>query len=475
MIPSPLTLSSKKILKINPFALLGSVASFKVEKVFLCLAISFGTLFIFLSAPFQAPDEYIHFFHAYEVSKGHLVIQKARLPKSVKVFAESVSPGIAGNDQNRQSKKLLLQEFSRRFTPILEEEVDIANIAVYSPVPYLPQAAGIFLGRMLFLPPIMIFYLARLLNLTTWIILTYLAIRITPIHPRLFAAIGLMPMTLFIAASVSPDAFTNGICFLWIAFVLRLAMRSERPMKSSDWVALILLVIPVALCKSIYVIIAGLVLLLPLRQGKNWKIYLAGSSAVILIALLAGILWLNYSVQYGTAHSTEQYNMPTVQELSFYFFQRPDITIQVFSSSIQQYFWGQAKMMIGVLGWVDAPLYSWVYPVYYLLLVFTALFESHPKEAFQLLEKILLVGMAFFSYFLMMVILFNPKVDIGNGKINMPQGRYYIPFAPFYFLPFSQNRWALRDDSPVWALWIVALALIFGVATRILLRRYYAV
>jgi hypothetical protein len=75
------------------------------DKLFLFLAVPFGLIFLLLSAPFQAPDEFVHFYRAYDVSEGHFASSKVALPNSVLIFSQTVSKDLAGNYPNKQSKK----------------------------------------------------------------------------------------------------------------------------------------------------------------------------------------------------------------------------------------------------------------------------------------------------------------------------------------------------------------------------------
>ena len=45
---------------------------FTAAKMFLPLAWIFGTLFALITPPFQVPDEFQHFYRAYQVSEGRL-------------------------------------------------------------------------------------------------------------------------------------------------------------------------------------------------------------------------------------------------------------------------------------------------------------------------------------------------------------------------------------------------------------------
>ena len=78
----------------------------------------------------------------------------------------------------------------------------------YGWVGYLPQAAGIGLGRLVGASPLVCFYLARLANLFAAVALLFFAIRLAPFGKQLFVLIALLPMTMFELASVSCDALT---------------------------------------------------------------------------------------------------------------------------------------------------------------------------------------------------------------------------------------------------------------------------
>ena len=106
----------------------------------------------------------------------------------------------------------------------------------YSPIGYLPQAAGMLFGRMLNFSPLLLFYCGRLANLGVYIFLIYLAIRKIPFAKWLVAGISLMPITLFESASLSPDALNNGLCILFIAYVIHCAVNknSENPLSRNE-------------------------------------------------------------------------------------------------------------------------------------------------------------------------------------------------------------------------------------------------
>jgi uncharacterized membrane protein len=447
---------------------------FQPERLFLALALPFGILFIFLSAPFQAPDEHAHFYRAFAMSMGQFAGLEVSIPESVLDFSKTVSKDLPGNDQNRQSKKALVQEFSRKYAGQPLEKVMILNSALVSPLPYLPQSAGVLIGRLLSLNPIFIFYLGRLANFFTWAALTWLAIRITPIHPRLFVALALMPMTLHQAASNSPDTATIGLSFVFVAYALRMLMDQQTKIAWDNWLTIALLTMALALCKSIYVLSAGLLLLIPLRRFRSQRISLPLSLAVIALGVITGLVWLQISSQWVTVEMMNASRTPTTAGI-LYILQHPQEAAPVLWRSAVQSTGLQMRMFIGILGWMDTRLPGWVYPLYYAILFFVVIFETHHPVYLSISERLWTALLAILSSFVLMAIFFYPGVSTGNGVVETAQGRYYIPFGLFYFLPFSQRKWRFPDDSPAWGVVALLHGIILLAAARAMLWRYYSI
>lgn len=448
------------------------IALSQPEKLFLILAFPFGIIFLFLSAPFQAPDEHNHFYRSYAISTGQFTGLEATIPQSVFDFSQTVSKDLPGNDQNRQSKKALLNEFYRKFEAQPEIKRNIINSAIVSPLPYLPQTVGVFIGRVLKINPILIFYLGRLTNLLTWLGLTYLAIRITPLHPRLFLALALMPMTLHQAASNSPDASIIAISFLFIAYALRILMDQSQSINWFDWGIISLLTIAVALCKSVYILAAGVLLAIPLRRFRYQRAVLPLTLVVICLGIISGLLWLGYSSQIVSVKMMTSSRTPTTAGI-LYIIQNPQVGGPILWRSALTYIGPQLRMFIGVLGWVDTVLPNWIYPIYYALLIFVVVFEQHSQVFFYIRERLWMAFLAIAAGVTILAIFFYPEVTVGNGIVDLAQGRYYIPFGPFYFLPLSQKKWYISEKSPIWQLIAILHGVVLLVSVRAMLWRYY--
>ena len=83
--------------------------------------------------------------------------------------------------------------------------------------------------------------------------------------------LALIPISLFEACSVSPDALTNGLSFLFVSMVVKSMLEREWHPFSGQGAVLIFIGIALSLCKPGYAILLLMVLLI-LLQGQEIKI-----------------------------------------------------------------------------------------------------------------------------------------------------------------------------------------------------------
>ncbi len=213
----------------------------KPENVFLLLSTVFGLLLVFITPPAIVGDEPNHFFRAYQISQGHLTAQEygdlrgGWLPKSVFETCRN----LVGDIEFHPNVKFD-QSMFRKYESVPLNESDVmfvgfANTAMNTPVPYVPQAIAITIGRSGNLSPLIILYYPRLFNLAAFIGLCFLAVRKIPIGKWMLCALLLTPSAMFQSASASADASTFGICVLCISYFIALANESERKLGRSIW------------------------------------------------------------------------------------------------------------------------------------------------------------------------------------------------------------------------------------------------
>ena len=100
-------------------------------------------------------------------------------------------------------------------------------------------------------------YMGRVANLIAYLLLAAAAVRLMPIQKWTMAMVALMPMSVYLAASLSADAMTIGLSLLVVALTLNLALGSERPDRRS-LLALGFLLVLLALSKQAYLGLAVL-------------------------------------------------------------------------------------------------------------------------------------------------------------------------------------------------------------------------
>lgn len=175
---------------------------------------------IFLNPPFQSPDEPHHYFRAYQLSEGKIIASEQAgevggyLPRNVVEFGNSFTflRWIDGGKLSRSAWWNSLKERPAESIDGARVFDEFSNTALYSPVVYLPQSAGLFLARLMNASLLQGFYLARFLTSFTAILVWWFSImRLTGISLARAAGpllIYATPMVLFQSGSLSADALT---------------------------------------------------------------------------------------------------------------------------------------------------------------------------------------------------------------------------------------------------------------------------
>jgi len=229
-----------------------------------------GLALVFVTPPFQVPDEPNHFFRAYQVSRGEFVGQIAPggeyagglLPESLGQTSNHLLHDIPFHPRRKFSVSWTADVFAMELDPEREAFLGFSNTVLYSPVSYAPQAVAIALGRAFDPPPIVLFYMARIAALVFVVLLGCWTLHIVPFF-RWPLLLLLMPMTLFLSASVSADIVTNALSIAFFGSMLRSVADSSSPVSNArkvEWVALFVLL---TLAKTVYVLLGLLIFLIP--------------------------------------------------------------------------------------------------------------------------------------------------------------------------------------------------------------------
>ena len=425
------------------------------QKIYAYIALIFGILFIFLTPPFQSPDEGSHFRKAYLVSQGVLyagVKDKTignKLPNELVKYIDDKLSYIGDRD-----KKYLYSEFVN--DQYVNHEVGKKKFSKYSTsstlfVVYIPASVGILTSKVATKVldlgstaiPSMI-YFARLFSLLVTVLIIYNAIRITPILKKTMTTVALMPMTVFLSSMITYDGIIISSSLLLIAYTLRLMYdTSIKEFKTKDILVYILLGFILFNYKFVYITLFIMLPFIPTKKfgsikDKIIKLVIIAIS-IIGISLLFKIptLLLPKTVDVGSHLVSAQQKYIKTHVFDF---------IKIVGKNIIDQRSFQLVSMIGLFGLVDTYLPMPIIFFYLGLLLVIALIDNDEiKKGLYIKTKlslVLAISLSVFAIFGIMYIGWTPTQTgkIGTYDLVGVQGRYFIPLLFPFLLLLSNNK-----------------------------------
>lgn len=209
-----------------------------------------GLLTVFVSPPMQVPDEKDHFLRSYAISMGRFDFDAERgYPADVDLFCGSfygaytnANDGAAikqyyvpADPEDPNGAKLTVGSVRSVADQFTAWKTGLADLAagrdtgaekvteplVVMLVPYLPQALGMALARLCGANALGCLYAGRICNLLVYAYLAYLAMKGLSRWRGVFLAVLFLPLSLYMAASLSYDAQLLGLYALAASLLLR--------------------------------------------------------------------------------------------------------------------------------------------------------------------------------------------------------------------------------------------------------------
>jgi len=423
------------------------------EWIFLVLALLSGCCLCFLIPTQSGFDEITHLARIWEISGGYFIPNQklSQGPYLPQAFVD-----ISYRDQ------FFYDPVDPSFFTIYGSEridwnvfVDHQTRSVYFPTLYLPQAFAVgLLGRVLDAPVLLMVYICRMLYLLGYILFAFFAIRSIPVGKWLLMVLALAPMAMYQAVTISPDAYTNGACFLFIAWMLKLAFQE----KQLGWKQLWLTIGITALLLSVKV---NAVFLLPLLLLPVWKGFESRKMLPILVGAVA-LLFAGFVVGWNLiAYSKYYVNAPgygASGQLA-YVISNPLKYGATFIQDISLHGGKYLREWIAIYGYDAGRVPPATYILFGLFLVVAWLFST-PQPHIDTRTRITLLIAGIASCFFSVLVLYLTFNRIGSNSIEGVQGRYFIPFMPALFLGMVPGR----EIIPRWVTHIFRIAVGTGVA-----------
>ena len=442
--------------------------------------------------PFSAPDEQPHLYRAYHCSQGKLYASKCDgatgddLPSSLTETYATIA-GHATKDEEydiswakiSKASQIVLDPQRRQFTVF-------NNTALYTPVPYLPQAAAIGVARFWGPAPLTLLYLARSANLVAYLLLAAAAVRITPIQKWTLAMVALVPMSVYLAASLSADAVTIGLSLLIIALTLKLALGGTSPAPAQAvsargftfaklWDAppellLGFLLVLLALSKQAYLGMVMLFFLIPGRKFSSPRCRWLIAALTIGLPVVIDAAW-SWSLR-GLYVPMRSFVDPPAQ--FHWILGNPWSYAAALGKAM--YRWDDFTFMIGAFGWLGPHLPRWIRDTYWIALLLTAVLDGGQPLHLGYRAKAVAAGVYAFTFAVMATFVYLSWEEVGARNIDGVQPRYLLPIIPLLLLlPRGSGKLAgsrlARTVVPPVAISIMVLAA--ACTCRTLVKRYY--
>jgi uncharacterized membrane protein len=406
------------------------------DRFFVVAGLLAGLAFVFVTPPFQVPDEPVHFYRAYALSAGepwgeHSSDRAGGFGAVLPASLQEVGSALRGDVPFRPDRKIRPDTILRALQVPLEEErrafTDYRNAAQFTFVPYLPQAAAMVVARALGVPALGLLYAARLVNLFVAMALIAIGLRRMPAYSWLMAMLALTPMALFLRASVSGDAFSTGLAFLLVGTAARLAWGEAEPAGWRDVALMAACCAALCLSKPVYVALAFLVLLIPARRFPAGR---RGPAVALVLTITAAAFVLAMATAGGVEVSMRP-EVPVDRDGQIRdAFDHPLRTVRIIGEDYLEHGDRYVAQIVGQLGWLDTNLpkpFLWGYAA---LLGLLLVIDTRPTVEVGLWQRGLLVLVALATMVLVSASQYATFTPYGADYLDGIQGRYFIPLAP---------------------------------------------
>jgi hypothetical protein len=439
-------------------------------RAFLVLAGGFGLFFALATPSHDPPDESRHHARAWLISGGWLRVvgeapgHEATVPWDI---AHLHPRGHHYTDDEYRWKRVF--GVGRRAPPHAPSEAwtrlagrldpsrvqPVRILTNYPPHLYAPYLPGLGLARALGLSAGAGLVLARLGGLAFWLAGIWLCLRIAPSQRWLLAAVALLPMSVFQAASVSCDPPTQVAAFWFLAEWLRSAAHGGRA-------RLLAAALAVGLAKPGYAPIASACLLLPGR----WPSRLGTTAAALALAAAPGLAWAPILLAAREPATVE--GADPLAQLGF-LLGNPLAFAAAAADTARFHARIWAEGLVGALGHFDVSI-----PPAATALGLAAVVASAALDRGRLDGPVRagLFGVFAVTALALLVMAYLGWSPVGADKILGFQSRYVVPILPLALVvvprvPGLSERILARAVTG-------SLALVLGVSAVAMLRAYYA-
>lgn len=426
------------------------ITNVKCEKIFLPVVLCLGIIYCFLIPVYATPDEPSHVDTAYRISNKIMGYGDTDSPYTLYKRVEDVDINPKTDVTVESYKNLYDNFFTFCQNNTLVETYGRNNLNNATEIFYFPAAVGLTVGRILNLGVTPTMFLGRLFTLIVTALLMFWGIKQIPFGKMILFTIALLPITLQQIMSFSYDAIIIGISYVYIGYCLKLAYTEEK-IDVIEAAFLIGIIIMLVTCKGgVYLPLAFLIFLIPIRKGKFTKKTFFFGTGVVLLVLLAFIKQNTGVFERLTSVQGAIVGGATMEELySFsYLLKNPVELIRIFENT----FYEQGDSLLhttlgGRLGWLNIQL-QWIVTIGFLmLLIFCALKSRNEKQYVYAKDRVWIGLICLGCFGLVMLSMLVAWTPFGSDQILGVQGRYFLPFLGLVLVILRNKRLVYQEKN----------------------------
>jgi uncharacterized membrane protein len=320
---------------------------------------------------------------------------------------------------------------------------DIDTRSVYSPPLLLPQALAMrFFGRREHWPALAVFYACRIAGLLSYILLTFLAIRIIPFGKWLLAVLALSPVAILQSATISPDTISNGFAFLFIAGCLAVAQRNQMGWREFSALTVLIFILLWGKVNIVPLVILPFLIIRPSRYQIKFGYWLLIGIAILLLAVeVAGWNLFAYSRYHDALNGAD----PSGQVR--FILSDPLQFVRILATNVWEnhFSYMQAWAAIYGFGYWFVPI--WTYYLYAAALLGALLMQENENVPDQKVRFGLIVTFVA-AYLWTIVSLYLSYTPVGSQIVQGVQGRYFAGVMPLLFLALASLPFFKRIQIP---------------------------
>ena len=413
----------------------------KFEKLFVCTVLVLGLAYVFVIPMYRGHDEHAHFFKAYEISTGVFntpIINEHSITTIPSAFFDVLHEDY--NTEERYINATYYDDVIRSAGVEVDEENTITvggeYMAVYSPLPYIPQALTIRIMSLFTDNLLIIFYMTRIVNLLVSVFLLYLAIKIIPFGKNIIFFIAIIPTTLSQIASVSPDALTITSSILFVAYLLKLIFGKDK-ITIKNIITLAVIGTVLGLCKIVYVPLALLTLLIPKEKYNKKRDRVLMCVLAVALPIIANLAWLGVA---STHLSLIDNNKSDAQKLNI--LSNPIEYLRIcFYTLYHDFDLYLMQLFGGFMEHIEMVHVGWINVIAYIIIfIIIVLFDKDIKDKLDKKMKITISIVLFIICGLIYTSIYMQWSTLKNYYINGVQGRYFVELLLPFMLVLGQNK-----------------------------------